>query len=284
MIASKNSAKIRSLFSGWAALKTAYVALFFGFFYIPILVLVVLSFNDSPVMGFPVRTLTTDWYTEALADGHLTRALFNSFQIGLASAAAGTTLALMTVLGLRYRFRFGQAVLPLIVLPIVMPGIVTGVIMMVSFGLSGVNYGLWPATFIIHVTWVLPFAFLTLYPRLHGFDRSIEEAAMDLGARPFTVFYRIVLPIIRPAILGTFLFAFTLSFDEFVRTFFVIGSQRTVPVHLWVLVTEQVAPFLPAVGVIIMLLTLSAAAAGFISLARSSGHTVKASHSEGIAS
>ena len=88
---------------------------------------------------------------------------------------------------------------------------------------------------------------------------------MDLGALPFTVFRRVTFPLIRPAMIATALFAFTLSFDEFVRTFFVVGTQRTVPVHLWILVTEEVAPFLPAVGVIIMLLTLTTAALGFAS-------------------
>jgi len=250
--------------SAWTSIRCVYAVVFFTFLYVPIFVLLVLSFNDSPVMGFPLRAFTTTWYADALADGNLTRALWNSFQIGLTSATTGTALALMAVLGLRSRFRFAPAVMPLLVLPIVMPGIVTGVVMLVFFGLIGINYGLWPTTFIVHVSWVVPFAFLTLYPRLHGFDRAIEEAAMDLGAQPLVVFYRITFPLIRPAIVGTFLFGFTLSFDEFVRTFFIIGSQRTVPVHLWILVTEEVAPFLPAVGVIIMLMTLSIAAIGFI--------------------
>jgi len=261
--------------SSWAFVRLVYVALFFVFFYVPILVLVVLSFNDSPVMGFPLRSFTTGWYLDAVADGALISGLLNSFQLGLSSAALGTAFALMAILGLRYHFRFAHAVMPLLVLPIVMPGVVTGVMMLVFFGLAGVNDGLWPATFVVHVTWVLPFAFLTLHPRLYGFDRSIEEAAMDLGARPLIVFRRIVLPLISPAIFSTFLFAFTLSFDEFVRTFFVVGSQRTVPVHLWILVTEQVAPFLPAVGVIIMLLTLSVAGIGFIAFARSARRNVE---------
>jgi ABC-type spermidine/putrescine transport system permease subunit II len=255
--------------SGWTLAARIYTLLFFAFLYVPIASLFFLSFNDSPVMGFPVRGVTLDWYREALADGQLTGALWNSFRIGLASAATGTALGLLAVLGLRYRFPLASAVVPFVILPIVMPGIVTGIVMLIFFGLAGIRYGLWPTTFIVHVTWILPFAFLTLYPRLHGFDRSIEESAMDLGARPFTVFRRIVFPLIRPAVIGSFLFAFTLSFDEFVRTLFVIGSQRTMPVYLWVLVTEQVAPFLPAVGVIIMVLTLTAAALGFAAFSRS---------------
>ncbi len=239
--------------------------MFFAFLYVPMVVLCVLSFNNSPVVGFPLRSFTTDWYRDALTSSVLVDALLNSARLGVASACVGTALALTAVLGLRAFPRIAAAALPLMVLPIVMPAIVTGVVMLIFFGLAGVRLGLFPTTFIVHVTWVLPFAFLSLYPRLEGFDRSIEEAAMDLGARPLTVFRRIIFPLIRPAVISTLLFTFTLSFDEFVRTFFVIGAQRTVPVHLWILITEEVAPFLPAVGVIIMVVTLTAAALGFVS-------------------
>jgi ABC-type spermidine/putrescine transport system permease subunit II len=249
--------------SGWQLASLLYAALFFVFLYVPILALVLLSFNDSAVMGFPLRGFSFNAYNDALADGALVQALWNSFQIAIVSAAAGTTLAMLALLGMRHCARLAPSIMIIVVLPIVVPGIVTGVVLLIFFGLLGVDYGLWPATFIVHVTWVLPFAFLTLYPTLHGFDRSVEEAAMDLGARPIVVLYRIVFPLIRPALLATFLFAFTVSFDEFVRTFFVIGTQQTTPVHLWILVTEQVAPFLPAVGVIIMLVTLTAAGTGF---------------------
>ncbi len=247
----------------WSWAARGYAALFFAFLYVPIVVLVVLSFNSSPVTGFPLRGFTWDWYAEALAGGVLLTSLWNSMKIGFASALTGTALALMVVLGMRSRFPLRDAILPVLLLPIVMPGIVTGVVMLVFFGLINWRYGLWPTTYIVHVTWVLPFAFLTLYPRMHKLDRSIEEAAMDLGATPLTVFRRIIFPLIRPGVMATFLFAFTLSFDEFIRTLFVSGSQRTMPVHLWVLVTEEAAPFLPAVGVIIMILTLSAASLGF---------------------
>jgi ABC-type spermidine/putrescine transport system permease subunit II len=246
----------------WAA--RAYAGLFFAFLYIPIVVLVILSFNDSVVTGFPLRGFTWDLYAEAFAGGVLLTALWNSMQVGIASALTATVLALMVALGMRARFPLQNAILPALLLPIVMPGVVTGIVMLVFFGLIDWRYGLWPTTYIVHVTWVLPFAFLTLYPRMHKLDRSIEEAAMDLGATPFTVFRRIVFPLIQPGVIATFLFAFTLSFDEFIRTLFVSSSQRTMPVHLWILVTEQAARFLPAVGVIIMAFTLSAAILGFV--------------------
>ena len=153
--------------------------------------------------------------------------------------------------------------LPIILIPIITPGIVSGVLLYVSFGVLGLPYGLSTTVIAAHVTWVLPFAFLTLYPQLHRFDRSIEEAAMDLGATPWVVFRRVIMPLIRPAIIATLLFSFTLSFDEFIRTLFVVGSQRTTPVYLWLLIAEQMAPFLPAVGVMIMLVSIMVAGVGF---------------------
>jgi ABC-type spermidine/putrescine transport system permease subunit II len=158
--------------------------------------------------------------------------------------------------------------LRMILIPIVVPGIIGGVVLLLFFGYLGIPFGLYTTVLIAHINWTLPFTFLTLYPRLHRFDRSIEEAAMDLGARPIMVFRRIVLPLITPAIYATFLFSFTLSFDEFIRTIFVLGSGRTVPVHVWSLVTEQIAPFLPAVGVLIMMISIAASLLGLLVTAR----------------
>jgi spermidine/putrescine transport system permease protein len=250
------------------ALLGAYAGAFFAFLYVPIAVMVVLSFNDSQIMGFPLKGFTLRWYSEALTGSDLTRALFSSFAVGIGASVIATALALMIALGLRHRVPFRGAVLPVMLVPIITPGIVSGLLLYVTFGVVGIPYGLSTAVLAAHVTWVLPFAFLTLYPRLHRFDRSIEEAAMDLGATPWVVFRRVILPLIRPAIVATLLFSFTLSFDEFIRTLFVVGSQRTTPVYLWLLIAEQMAPFLPAVGVVIMLISVVIAGIGFWVLGR----------------
>jgi spermidine/putrescine transport system permease protein len=241
-----------------------YAAVFFGFLYIPILVLLALSFNDSATMGFPFRGFTFRWYGEVFTGGDFLRSLTNSLLVGAASAVISTALALSTAMSLRHAFPMRQAVVPLLLVPMITPGIVSGILMLVFFGLTGLPYGLWTAVLAAHVTWILPFAFLTLYPRLHKFDRSLEEAAMDLGAPRPMVFYRVVLPLIRPAIVATLLFAFTLSFDEFIRTLFVIGADRTTPIFLWLLVNDKLAPYLPAVGVVIMVISVSLASAGFV--------------------
>lgn len=258
-----------------------YAGAFFAFLYLPIAVLVVLSFNNSTVIGFPLRGFTLGWYQEVLADSKFFVALVKSFGVGLASSLIATALALMAALGLRQRFRGRQLVVPAILMPIIIPGIVSGALLMVFFGITGVPYGLWTGALVAHVTWVMPFAFLTLYPRLAAFDQALEEAAMDLGATPWVVFRRIVLPLIRPAVIATVLFSFTLSFDEFVRTLFVIGAERTTPVYLWVLIVEQTAPFLPAAGVIIMVISVTVAALGFWVSARSGQTNGRRTSSDG---
>jgi ABC-type spermidine/putrescine transport system permease subunit II len=98
----------------------------------------------------------------------------------------------------------------------------------------------------------------------------LEEAAMDLGAKPAEVFARVLFPIIRPALIATLLFSFTISFDEFIRTLFVISAERTVPIYLWVLIIDRVAPFLPAMGVVLMAISMIIASAGFVLTQRAS--------------
>ncbi len=240
-----------------------YAGLFYAFLYAPIALLIALSFNDSQVMGFPFRGLTVKWYAEVFADGRLLASIVNSFAVGFIAAFVATALALLAALGLRHNFPMRDAVIPLMLVPIITPGIVSGILLYVFFGVAGVPYGLWTAVLVAHITWVLPFAFLTIYPRLNRFDRSLEEAAMDLGATPLVVFNRVVLPLIRPGIVATLLFSFTLSFDEFIRTLFVAGSERTTPIYLWLLIVEQMAPFLPAVGVVIMVISVAVAGLGF---------------------
>ena len=245
-----------------------YAGFFYCFLYLPILLLVLLSFNDSQTIGLPFQGVTLRWYQEVLGSADMMRSILNSVLLGIASASVGTLLALLLALGFRQEFPLKAVLMKIILLPILIPGIVGGVIYLVFFGYGEVRFGVWTSVLPVHITWVLPFAFLTLFPRVHGLDRNLEEAAADLGARPFTVFSRVVLPIIKPGIVATAMFAFTLSFDEFIRTLFVIGNNRTVPVHLWTLLSDQMAPFLPAVGVVITAISMGVSFLGFAASAR----------------
>lgn len=253
----------------WTVAMWTYAAAFFGFLYLPLIILIVLSFNDSVVVSLPFRAFTFKWYAVVATTPQLLHALINSVVLGVVVASLVTTLALTLGLGFRREFRFKPLLLMAILTPIIIPGIIGGIMLLISFGYLGVRFGLYTTALVAHMNWALPFAFLTLYPRLHRFDRSIEEAAMDLGARPFTVFRRIVLPLIKPGIVATLLFSFTLSFDEFVRTMFVIGTERTIPVHLWSIIIENIAPYLPAVGVITLAISALASFFGFVLSTRS---------------
>jgi spermidine/putrescine transport system permease protein len=250
-------------------LLRSYAGLFYAFLYLPMLVLIILSFNDSQAMGFPFTGFTTKWYNSVLAGGELMEAMRNSIMLGVVSAFIATALALMASLGLRHKFPLRGFVFPVILIPVVMPGIVSGVLLLVYIGFAGLPYGLWTAVLPAHITWVLPFAFLTLHPQISRFDPALEEAAMDLGAKPAEVFTRVLFPIIRPALVATLLFSFTISFDEFIRTLFVISAERTVPIYLWVLIIDRVAPFLPAMGVVLMTISMLVAGTGFLFSQRS---------------
>jgi spermidine/putrescine transport system permease protein len=262
-----------ALSRSWSVLLRSYAAIFYIFLYVPILVLLVLSFNDSPTMGFPFLGFTTKWYAQALSAGDLADAIANSVMIGFASAVIATTLALLASLGLRRRFPMQNVVFPAMLIPLILPSIVSGVLLLVYIGFAGLPYGLWSAVLPAHVTWVLPFAFLTLHPHIARFSRELEEAAMDLGAKPAEVFARVLFPIVRPALIATLLFSFTISFDEFIRTLFVISGQRTVPIYLWILIIDRVAPFLPAIGIVLLAVSMIFAGAGFGLTQRISRHS-----------
>lgn len=249
--------------SSWTACLWIYVAAFFALLYAPIVLLALLSVNDSQFVGLPIKGVTFRWYSVILDDPALRGALVNSVLLGIVTGFIATFLALLMAMGLRQKVFLRNVLLQMVLIPIVVPGIVGGVVLVIFFGYIGAPFGIWTTTLVAHVNWALPFAFLTLYPRLHTFDRSVEEAAMDLGATPLVTFRRIVFPIIRPAVIATFLFAFTLSFDEFIRTLFLIGTERTVPTHLWTLVVQEMSPFMPAVGMTITLISIAVSLAGF---------------------
>jgi ABC-type spermidine/putrescine transport system permease subunit II len=250
-------------FSFWNALLLIYVVAFFILLYAPIFLLALLSINDSSFVGLPVNGVTFRWYSVIVEDPALRNALSNSVLLGIVSATIATALALLMAMGFRRQVFLRNMLLQIILLPIVIPGVVGGVVLVIFFGYLDVPFGIWTTTLVAHVNWALPFAFLTLYPRLHQFDRSVEEAAMDLGATPLMTFRRVVFPMIRPAVIATFLFAFTLSFDEFIRTLFLIGTERTVPTHLWTLVVQEMSPFMPAVGMTITLISIAVSLVGF---------------------
>lgn len=228
-----------------AARRLALRALVLGtfvFLYTPIAVVVLMSMNDSRTNSLPWGGFTMRWYKEAAANGDLWAAFWTSVRLGLLTAAVALVLATLMCLAFRRDFRFKSLVLYLVLLPMLVPSIVHAVSMVLYWRLLDFNLTVFGSAFVGHVTYVLPFAFLTIFPRVHRFDESLEEAARDLGATDWIVFRRIVLPLILPGLVAGALLAFIMSFDEFIRALLLISNNTTLPMYLWAVVTNDLSP------------------------------------------
>lgn len=242
----------------------AYALLVYAFLYLPILVILVLSFNENRLLGLPFTGFTTQWYVEVFSNAALRQAIANSLTVGLLTAVIAPALALGLALAMRLGLPGRGLVLNLVILPLVVPAIVSGIVLFIFFALLEVRPGLLRTALPAHVLWALPFAFLNIQPRLNNFDRSFEEAAADLGATPWQTFRLVLFPLIRPGVIAAALFSFSLSFDEFIRTLFLAGPDRTLPIQFWYMILESISPELPALAVVIIAIPMLASLAGFL--------------------
>ena len=220
----------------------------FAFLYIPILLLVVYSFNDSKLnlhwVGF-----TTKWYGLLLQNEVLIRAFQNSLIVAgattLLSVFLGTTAAWLLY---RYRFPAQQLIGLLIFIPMVMPEVLMGTSLLVLFVTLGIPLG-YGTLIIAHTTFCFPFVLVGVQARLQGIDPSLEEAAMDLGATPLKAFWLVIVPYLMPAIVAGALMAFTLSFDEYIVTIFTSGAEsQTLPLKVYGMVRVGLNPQLNALS------------------------------------
>lgn len=234
----------------WAG---AYVLLVLLFLYVPVSVIVLFSFADSPRLSLPIEGLTLDWYIRAFRNPLMMSALANSLILALISAVACGLLGASFAFGLvKVRSARTRAILNgASLLPAVVPLLVTGIALAVMFKLLGSPQSLFNAAF-GHVIVCLPFVVLTMNARLETFDFSVLDAARDLGASPSRAFWDITFPLIRPAVLGAALLAAALSLDEFVVTWFNIGSDQTLPVLIWGLMRRGVDPSINALASVLL--------------------------------
>ena len=229
-----------------------YALCVYAFLYTPIAMLILLSFNDSNAITLPWGGFTLRWYRELAENQSLFVSLKNSAVLGLCTAVVATIAGTLAAFAFRHRFRGQVAVMRLLLLPFVIPGLTIGVALLLLFHALGVRPGLLTTTLVAHVGFALPYVFVLVSTRLHRFDESLEEAAMDLGADEISTFWQVTFPLIRPGIVGSALFAFTLSFDEFIRTLFTIGNDNTLPIHIWSMLGSMVSPQLNAIATLIV--------------------------------
>ncbi|WP_126947358.1 ABC transporter permease subunit [Xanthomonas sp. BRIP62409] len=260
---------------GGRVLGGSVLALGFGFLYLPILLLMVYSFNASRLAmvwgGFSTR-----WYGELLRDRQLLDAAWVSLEVAFWTAGASTVLGTMAALAMVRMRRFPGKTLfgALITAPLVMPEVIIGLSILLLLVSMGGVLGIAPrgavAIWAAHVTFTVSFVTVVISSRLQELDRSLEEAAMDLGATPLKVFFLITLPIIAPALASGWLLAFTLSLDDVVIASFLAGpSSTTLPIKVFASVRLGISPKINALATLMVLAVSVAAAIGWWLLARS---------------
>ncbi len=210
-----------------------YVIIYLLFLYIPSLMLPIFSFNDSIQMALPLQGFTTKWYAGIMDQPGLLTALGNSFKIALPVSIVSTSLATIAAKTLtRYRLPGRSLAIGLILVPMIMPGIILAVGLLVIALSAGVQLSLWTIG-IAHVVMTIPFSMLVVMARLEGFSKSLEESSLDLGENGWMTFWRITFPLILPGIGASLLLSFTASFDEFLYALFLGGNHVTLPVFMY---------------------------------------------------
>jgi len=215
------------------ALAGLFVALVI-FLYAPIAILVLFSVNDSTVPAFPLEGLTLRWYEEFLANGELLAGLRTSALVAALSALVAVVLGVLASYALVRSPSFrGRGLTSAVLLsPLVIPYIVLGIALLILFRQAGVELSMWTAI-AGHSVLCLPYTILVLVPRLDKIDRRFEEAARDLGAGALRAFRLITMPLLAPALVSSYLIAFTISFDEYAVASFLVGDDVTFPVYLF---------------------------------------------------
>lgn len=246
-------------------LLTANVWFVFIFFYAPIIVLVVFSFNSSRYVsqweGFSLA-----WYAQLFQNEAIGMALRNSLIVGGVSTVVSTIMGTLIAVGMeRFRFRGQTALDSVLYLPIIIPDIAMAVMLLLFFvqaasvlGVIGVRFSLGLGTIILaHVAFNISYVAVVVRARLAGFDKSLEEAAADLYANEWATFRHVTLPLIMPGILGGALLAFTLSLDDFVVTFFTSGpGSTTLPLHIYSMVKTGITPEINALSTLMLLASI----------------------------
>ncbi|MDY6819081.1 MAG: ABC transporter permease [Halobacteriales archaeon] len=229
---------------------------FFFYLWAPIAVLVFMSFAPT-VLSFPPEYLTLKWYGTFLNNDAAIRAIFLSLQLSLPVTFVSIALATLIAYAIdRYDFPGKGLIQVLATLPIVVPLVVGGVALIFFFGITKIDAG-YTTVFIAHVIRTIPFTTLIIVSVFLSFDRTLEEASMDLGADEFRTFRKVTLPNIMPGIIAGGLLAFTVSFNEFVYTFFVKSTATTtLPIYIWERVRYGVTPEVNVISVVFILVAV----------------------------
>jgi spermidine/putrescine transport system permease protein len=236
----------------------AYSVLYLVFLYLPVLFLPLFSFNDGIIVAFPLKGFTTKWYADLAANAQLHRAIWNSLVVATTTAVVATMLGIFGARAVtQYRFPGRQAILGLIMSPLVLPEILLAVsLLIIMLQIFQISLSLF-TVIIGHVLICIPYSMSVLISSFEGFDKSLEEAALDLGETPLSTFFRVTLPIVMPGVISSLLVTFTISLDEFIIAFFLSSTEPTLPVYIWGLLRFPARlPSVLALGTILLVVSV----------------------------
>jgi len=230
----------------------------FAFLYLPIAVLIVYSFNGEGVGGFPPHNLTFDWYRMLFADAAIWESVGNSVVVALSAVAIALAFGVLAALALdRAQFPGKALFRRLVLLPLILPGIITGLSLLMLFREADVKLSL--LTIVLgHGTVLISVATTEVFAGLQKLDRAQEEASLDLGASYWQTFWRVTIPNLQLPIIGAALLIFTLSMDEIAVSFFLIGRDNTLPLEIWGRLRRGITPEINAISTIIFVFSLVA--------------------------
>jgi len=252
------SSALRWTERNWLHVWTALVLLFL---YTPIIIIVVFSFEQSAFSTLPWSGFTLDWYRELFASGQAINAIYNSVYVAVIVTLVGTLLGTLGAIALvRHSFRGKNVYRALVLAPMTIPGLLLGVALLMMFNYLEISRTL-QTVMVGQLVFVTPFVLVTVSSRLRGFDPILEEAARDLGASRWTAYRRVTLPLLAPGIISGGLFAFTLSFDDFLIAFFTSGAQNTLPVYIFSQVQRNTSPVVNAISAIALVVSITIVAA-----------------------
>ncbi|PVB62559.1 ABC transporter permease [Labrenzia sp. 011] len=225
------------------------------YIFVPLILMVTMGFKDSKFIGFPIRSWTLDWYLEVFGDAEVLSAFGYSMLIGVSSTLVSLAVGVWIAVLLNGRGFVGKGLIyGLTLLPALIPGIISAI----SFRIYAQLWGIPPGTGAIiwcHAVHNVPFVVLIVAARLGTLPKSHLDAARDLGADPIIAFMRVTLPYLRPALIGGGVFCMLISFDDFVRSFFLGGYQPTLPVLIFAKLRSGMSPEINAIATVVLVLT-----------------------------
>jgi spermidine/putrescine transport system permease protein len=230
----------------------------FAFLYLPIAILIIYSFNGAGVGGFPPHNLTLDWYRTLFADSAIWESVGNSLMVAAAAVGIALALGIPAALALdRAQFPGKALFRRLVLLPLILPGIITGLSLLMLFNQATIKLSL--LTIVLgHGTALISVATTEVFAGLQKLERAQEEASLDLGATYWQTFWRVTLPNLKLPIIGAALLIFTLSMDEIAVSFFLIGRDNTLPLEIWGRLRRGITPEINAISTIIFVFSLAA--------------------------